>query len=121
MYIDLFSGIYEKYSLERCIRDAKRIGYDSVQIGFGLEVYNDLKVDKAKQVLDETDIRVSCLYSATGNYGRKEEKEYEEELRKLKWVCEAAEKLGVEYISHSDGIRHGAGEDIVNKVNEILE
>ena len=125
MYIDLFSGIYEKYNLGKCIRDAKRIGYDSVQIRCfgdeGLEVYNDSKVDEAKQVLNETGIKVSCLYSITGGYGGKEEKEYEEELKKLEWVCKAAEKLNAEYIMHMADIKYGAKEDMINKVVELYK
>lgn len=119
MKVDLFSGIYERYGLEKCIADAKRIGYDSIQIrcfgNEGLEVYNDARVDTIKDYIDNTDIEVSCLYSRTGNYSEKDTMECEEEIKKLEWICKTAQKLGADYIMHISGIKYGAGENTIDK------
>lgn len=119
MKIDLFSGIYEKYGLEKCIQDARRIGYDSVQLrchgNDGLEIYNDVRLNEAKDYLEEAGIGVSCIYSATGRYSQKNEKECQEELKKLEWVCNAAKKLNTDYIMHMSGIKYGADEEEINK------
>lgn len=121
MYIDLFSGIYEKYDMEKCIRDAKRIGYESVQIrcfgNEGLEIGNDTQLAEIKKLLDETGIKVSCLYSITGQYGRKEnDEECEKQLVDLEWICKAAEKLDAEYIMHMDGLKTDSDETALQKV-----